>query len=410
MVKHSRRNRLKQDRTLWQRNVRNGGLLLVFLGAVLVTNKQTSNSRLLLDTTTMGVSAPHFTRKMTTEFSIEITGKTDPQDPREDVQNTAASTTKQSLVLDCHSVAKNASPPTNTASLKAHFITAPKFEMVLHDNTEEAISRRIAAQGCYECHILYPLLAALKHHQPTEVSLIDIGGNMGMYSLFAASLGYHTVAFEPFSTNQQKFCQSLTHPQNIDVHLLERVQLVGAALVATEEEAYVNFNTNGFTQAVDSRVSGMTNMGSLVVSGTTVKPAGIEGKDYAQGITLTSMSSILPKPGSKVVLKVDVEGSECKALVGGLTYLSQLDIQYVAMEWSKDRLGDCEANGHLEAILDLFGGAKYGLRPYMNFRGQWTEVDAKNWQSWPGVRANLFDFAWSKNGPPRTYVPPTVPV
>jgi hypothetical protein len=53
------------------------------------------------------------------------------------------------------------------------------------------------------------------------------------------------------------------------------------------------------------------------------------------------MIKYLPK--GQVVLKIDAEGAECKALVGGLEkYLQQIDIVNIAIEWSQKQLKECK--------------------------------------------------------------------
>jgi len=69
--------------------------------------------------------------------------------------------------------------------------------MSVHDPEKEVISMEIKKHGCFECNILRPLILALKNSK--NASLIDIGGNIGMYSLHAASHGRNAIAFEPLS-------------------------------------------------------------------------------------------------------------------------------------------------------------------------------------------------------------------
>ena len=70
--------------------------------------------------------------------------------------------------------------------------------MAIHDPEKEVISLEIARHGCYECDVLHSLLRALQNS--TGASLIDMGGNIGLYSLHAASLGRRAVAFDVVKT------------------------------------------------------------------------------------------------------------------------------------------------------------------------------------------------------------------
>ena len=42
-----------------------------------------------------------------------------------------------------------------------------------------------------------------------DTFVIDIGSNLGLYSLAAASMGKDVWAFEPFKKNQNRFCASI---------------------------------------------------------------------------------------------------------------------------------------------------------------------------------------------------------
>ena len=63
---------------------------------------------------------------------------------------------------------------------------------------------------------------------------------------------------------------------------------------------------------------------------------------------------ILPPPGSHIVLKVDVEGSECRALAGASEYLHTVNIDYVALEMAPDRIEQCRSSGVWDNVYNLF--------------------------------------------------------
>jgi hypothetical protein len=97
----------------------------------------------------------------------------------------------------------------------------------------------------------------------------------------------------------------------------------------------------------------------------------------------------------------DIEGSECYAS-GAMHYLKQLDIAYVAIEWSNARLKN--SCGNRQEIFDLF--AKNELQPYKRSGNTWEKLDPSHWASWrqsgkfPMV--GLFDVAWSRTAPDST--------
>jgi FkbM family methyltransferase len=273
--------------------------------------------------------------------------------------------------------------------------------MSLHDTEHEIISRSINQEGCFECPILKSLLNALK--KSPDASLIDIGGNIGMYSLYAASYGHNVITFEPMKVNQEKICQSILS----NMHFQDRITLIGAATSNSSASKYVDLDTKGFKQAVQKK--GDLNYGSGKVeeinSENNAPPPGDRGVHYAHSLTIDSLQGTkhLPQPGSHIVLKVDVEGSECKALLGSLNYLSMVKIDYAAIELSPGRMQECQKDGGaLEKIFDLF--TSNGLELYLfDNNKEWMKVDPVNWKPWAlkktSPRSRLFDVAWSKGTP-----------
>eukprot|EP00978_Attheya_sp_CCMP212_P047411 scaffold421357_cov86-Attheya_sp.AAC.1 len=273
-----------------------------------------------------------------------------------------------------------------------------EFDTSTHDPEKEVISIQIEKYGCLEYHTLWSVLSALK--KSTAASLIDIGGYIGMYCLHAALYCRSAVAFEPFELNHEKFCQSIF--QNSGFR--DRIKLVAGALTNDQHIKYVYFNKAQFKIAVYKRNIGQTNLGSMQVSnGIKSMPTGdLVGKDYATAFTIDSLQEdkgILPMPGSHVILKVDGEGSECRALSGAYDYLSKVHIDYIALEWTPDHMKEYQEDGIINKIYDLF--AKNGLEAYKlvekDGMAEWIKVDLKNSESWA---KGMFDMALSKQGIP----------
>jgi len=299
------------------------------------------------------------------------------------------------LAIDCSVFLESSSSPENVV----HVAQAEHpFDMSLHDPKLEIISRAIKEKGCFECPILNSLLSALKK-LPQQASFIDIGGNIGMYSLYAASYGYNAVTFEPMKLNQERMCESI----RLNTGFEDRVALIGAAMTdSSSTSKYVNFNTRGFKKYLVKR--GDLNYGSGTVREIKSDnvPSGNRGVDYALSATVDSLqvTSHLPQPGSRIVLKVDVEGFECKAISGSLDYLSKVQIEYAAIELGYVRMQEChQTEGDpLAKIFDLF--VSKGLEQYLFSNGKWIKVDHVNWIGWARKRSvGLFDTAWSKEMP-----------
>ena len=300
---------------------------------------------------------------------------------------------REKFLVNCSTALINYTSPVNLVHVLSSVTGGSDFDMSVHDPEKEVISMMIKDHGCFECDILRSLMSALDNSKK-NASLIDIGGNIGMYSLHAASHGRNAIAFEPLQINQERLCKSTL----LNPGFGEKIQVVSRALTNGKNLTYVDFNTEQFDKAVYKRNRGQKNYGTMKTgAGLDKKPNGVLGKDYALATTIDSMQNldILPPPGSYVVLKVDVEGSECRALSGASEYLRTVNIEYVALEMTPDRIEQCSSSGVWDEIYNLF--FDNGLEPYIfddKAKG-WVKIN--NWQELKVI--NQVDIAFSA-GPP----------
>lgn len=126
--------------------------------------------------------------------------------------------------------------------------------------------------------------------------------------------------------------------------------------------------------------------------GQEYSPSGELGRDYALATTLDSFFEYTYLPSKDVVLKVDIEGSECRAIAGGFTVLKKLKIKYVAIEMTPERLKACD---DWDQITELF--FKNGLKSFKfnKHKKKWEAIDIEK-RDW---NKGMYDLAFSKNIP-----------
>lgn len=229
----------------------------------------------------------------------------------------------------------------------------------------------------------------------TESAIVlDIGSNIGIYALGAASYGYTVHAFEPLLRNYAPICySSLLNPGFTDF-----VHVYKTAL--SSELRKVGFFSLWYTNPSATRITDNVNaIGS-----------GQESIDWAWAIPLTEIR--LPDEPNNVIMKVDTEGHECLAIAGAMEYLLKAThIVYVAIEWTASRLQECE---NRQEIFDLF--QSHDLKPFIHRRenetyNEWLSVEYKNWQDWrnPTSAGNStpFDVHFA---PKRPFLPVRLPL
>ena len=142
----------------------------------------------------------------------------------------------------------------------------------------------------------------------SNARLIDVGGNIGQYTLAAAAMGYDVDIFEPVPQNVV-FIQKSLHRNNFKS-------------VVVHPFALYNRNT-------------LLNMGINSINQRMVKHNPVSASKTTTVLSAFSLDSIYGHPSQPIYLKIDVEGSECEAFDGMKSYLSQApDIVGVNMEFS----------------------------------------------------------------------------
>ena len=106
----------------------------------------------------------------------------------------------------------------NDTVFKLINITKHLYLMNIYDPTTDGVSKEIHEKGCWECHHLQDMLKALSSYP--DAYFLDIGGNLGMWSLTTASANYETFIIEALSANIDKLCHSINRNSFHNIHLL----------------------------------------------------------------------------------------------------------------------------------------------------------------------------------------------
>jgi FkbM family methyltransferase len=295
------------------------------------------------------------------------------------------------FTIDCQDrIVNNANENMGGVWVPTREHAAPSFQMNIHEPEQDSyVSGDIEKDGCFECHILNNLLSFVKFKASEDAFLLDIGGNIGLYSLSVAAMGKDAYAFEPFKKNQNRLCSTMVLNKFDTL-----ITMFGVAL--SDKETILDLQT----QKIGSNFGAV----SIDPSKSAEKQDGEKYVDYTPVTKLDDIANYLPE-GRPVVMKVDVEGAECDALSGAFDYLLTLKIEYVAIEWSYGRLKECK---NRDKIFELFED-KNGLTPYMARGDEFdklstSEVNGAEWKQRGNIpNVGLYDIIWSKEHP-STYV------
>ena len=195
---------------------------------------------------------------------------------------------------------------------KLAFIANLKWQMCLYSSKEDKwVSGGIHATGNWEGKMVAKMIRVMRKNPNS--TLLDIGGNIGYYTLAAAAAGFSVNVFEPVPTNAAMIQQS------IQKNAFTNVQLHTSALSAHNDELGMGINNN-------------QNQGHVVHlkrMSATMLPA----------IRLDDVLKFETRP---VYIKIDIEGGECNALKGMQNYVSNsTNIIGVNMEFGRSRTKCC---------------------------------------------------------------------
>jgi len=212
------------------------------------------------------------------------------------------------------------------ATVHRHYAMAvrPRMDMV---------SKIIRNTGSWEANIASPgallKLAAHFSGRPVELhggggTFLDIGSNLGYFSLQFASAGWSVLAVEPMSHNRRAI--SLSMCVNPDVGA--RIRLISTALTSPA-------SSDG--GACILRSSDATNIGNGHLScGAQAKPCTDGEHAVCEEVPLMTLDRLLdgtrPRLAAIDVVKMDVEGLECQVLEGASDLFTQYRPSLLVME------------------------------------------------------------------------------
>ena len=170
------------------------------------------------------------------------------------------------------------------------------------------VSGSIHSSGAWEGHVTRGVLQAFQRYP--KASFVDVGSNIGMHSLVVARTGRKVVAVEPKLETVKRLHKSV----NLN-NFIDKITLVKNAV--SDERGSLTLYADGFNQG-----------GSSV----RYKPPGTVHHERVKTIIFDDLLEVLGDQ-KEVVIKMDIEGSEARALNQSQRFFSSLKVQAIFMKW-----------------------------------------------------------------------------
>lgn len=200
---------------------------------------------------------------------------------------------------------------------------------------DDIVCNNICTWGYWE----YPSMKSMGFPKAPEGVIVDVGANVGWYSLLFANAGYHVHAFEALPSNVQLLNASICANPDMKGH----VQVHTVALAAAPIGSCRVFSGTG-----------NLGNGTLCCPGHEcpfeANPFYEMRKDKVMTSTLDAELRQLNMPIG--FMKMDVEGYECQVSKGGNETFARTPPQYVMSEIWNDEVG-CGASAYLALLRSL---------------------------------------------------------
>ena len=195
-----------------------------------------------------------------------------------------------------------------------------------------------------------------------ELGLLDIGANVGQYSMLAAGLGSQVVAVEA-----------------LEIHI--RMQQRAAVLNHFQNNLIIVHNVVSDEYRMVSLVAYRGNMGSTHVLQGAKDAETFYAAKQVPTILMDDLLEVIPF--KKGIMKMDIEGHEAMAMAYSDKLFKSVYFPYVFMEWSGSRSSDKEKKMTEDMLRRML---ERGYKAYKT--GSNKVLDPENWKSWP------FDIFW----------------
>ena len=246
----------------------------------------------------------------------------------------------------------------------------PATPICLYTESEDRfVSGAYYHNTVWEQDLVGELLSFLAKHP--GCGFIDIGANIGTYTLPAAAMGRNVLVVEPNLENVRRLHKA-------------------ASLGGHADRVTVLVNAVSNKRGVSRLVFANGNVGGARTEDVLIQPGvNYSSKSYIKSIT---MNDLLPFCKFKMaVLKMDIEGSESRAFSEAERLFDNIDIPYVQMEWVqiKKNVVDNTKSGDRDSIKRMMSFLVQ--RGYVPSTGSRQHVlNLTEYRDWPG------DMTWSK--------------
>ena len=249
--------------------------------------------------------------------------------------------------------------------------TRPRATVCLYNIWQDMyISHDLQSVGTWELQVLKDFQEVLR--KDPELGVIDVGANIGYYTMISAKMGHKVVAVEPSSESCYRIHLAAQKDQTA-----KQITLLHNAVADKRRAA--TLRGSGDNQG-DTRIE------------MEVHPCIGSCPPVVQTILMDDL--LLVANFTRAIIKLDIQGYEHLAFQHASKLLSQIHVPYIFMEWILMREFFMSDNRRstdkvlVEEMMSFLFRTDY--RPYALSHKGGGPLDPRDWGSWPD------DIVWHK--------------
>ena len=254
-----------------------------------------------------------------------------------------------------------------TAYLTTTTTTTIAFPMCIHEPSQDIyISRSLFGGFLYEHDLVRTCMGYLS--QDPELGLLDIGANLGVYTLSAAHMGRQVVAVEALPHNILRLKTSIQLGG-----ISKQVKVIQSAVSNTRDSLY------GYLLGVMRKQSNNVG-GTQMVSKSGCTAPDCDINKPIEAIFMDDLTEVIPF--KKGLMKIDIEGYEINAFEHSSKLLDTVDFPMILMEWRfyrNDILLVPNMKDKLKTFVRLFTERDYQPCDVLTARA----LKMEDWNKWP---------------------------
>ncbi len=199
------------------------------------------------------------------------------------------------------------------------------YDMYVY-KTKDFVSKTISGKGFYEINETRHIISSLEYYSnrmnisKNNIYILDIGANIGWYSLMLGKIGYNVLSFEPSNWNYYILRKNYCLNKNTNMIFINKG-------LDTEEKNCDLYHP-------------LNNIGNGFTFCNSQKFEGDKTKFRHEKMKLTKLKNYIPFLKSKnlALIKLDIEGAEGKAIESGIDLVIKYHIPFIFLEFTPKQL------------------------------------------------------------------------